>query len=92
MTISAFAQLTGVDPYPKGDRKNKGVAAAYRDWKREEAVQRQQAHIEDVAKTARDHNIDIETARDVVRGRKKMLYKRALRARHRARRLTTSDE
>lgn len=82
MTISAFKRETyGDDSVGKGNRKNSGVAGAYRDWKREEAVQRQQLHVEDVAKTAAEQNISVKQARDVVRSRKRMLFKRDERRR-----------
>lgn len=87
MTISTFKRnVYGEAPVGKDKSKNSGVARAYREHKREEARERDADHAEDVERTARDHNVDTDTARDVVRARKRMLHKRAERMSSRVRR------
>lgn len=75
MTISAFAR----GHRQMDDWLRVPVRVAYRERRRAEAEERQAAFDADVARVAREQNVDVLTARDVVRARRRFEHRRAER-------------
>jgi hypothetical protein len=75
MTISAFAE----EHRQMDDWLRVPVRRAYREQKRLEAGERQAAFDAEVAKVAYEQNCEPETARDIVRGRRRFEHRRAAR-------------